>query len=343
MSDPLPATAGRRVVAFLDQVADRAVWEEMVGIIEGASAVLVEYDEVPSGPEIVGLIVGPHVSVDGTAADRLPNLVVVAASSTGFDHLAVEALSSRGAWVTNVAEYCTEEVADHALTLIVTLLRGVARADRSVRQGEWKSPTGRARRIAGTRLGLVGFGRIARALAVRAVSLGMDVGAFDPGVEEVVFEQLSVQRWPDIAQLLHESDVVSLHVPLTGATRHLLGARELARMRPGAFLVNVARGGLIDEAALCDAVISGQLGGVGLDVREEEPAAPGDPLVALDGVVVTPHMAWESTAARRSVFTQAARSVAVALDGDEPTDVIGRPHGSTPVAAPTKENHDARA
>jgi D-3-phosphoglycerate dehydrogenase len=312
------------VVGLLGPPAEISVRDEMAELLGEVPAELVDFGSLPSGPGIAGLIVGPEITVDAAAVARLPGLKVVAASSTGFDHVAVGAVTARGGWVTNVVDYCTEEVADHTLALVLALLRRVVYADRSVRRGEWVAPDG-VRRIAGTRLSLIGFGRIGQAVAKRAVALGMVVSAFDPEVSEERFTAASVRRCPSLAEALSQSDVVSLHVPLTDATRGLLGATTLAQMAPGSFVVNAARGGVVDQAALLDALVGGRLAGAGLDVFAQEPLSADEPLSALGTVVLTPHIAWESAESRRAVFVRAAQCVASVLRGDEPGDVVGRP------------------
>jgi D-3-phosphoglycerate dehydrogenase len=286
-----------------------------------------DFTSLPMGPGIAGLIVGPETTVDAAAVAGLPDLKVVAASSTGVDHIAIGEVTARGGWVTNVVDYCTEEVADHTLALLLALLRGLVRGDRSVRRGEWSAPHG-VRRIAGTRLGLIGFGRTGQAVAKRAVALGMVVSAFDPEVGEERFTRASVQRSPSMVEVLRRSEVVSLHVPLTDATRGLLDATTLAQLPAGSFLVNAARGGVIDQPALIDALLVGHLAGAGLDVFAQEPPRVDDALLGLDAVVLTPHIAWDSAQARRAVFIRAAQCAAAVLRGDEPTDVVGRPPGS---------------
>jgi D-3-phosphoglycerate dehydrogenase / 2-oxoglutarate reductase len=313
------------VVGLLGPPSESSVREEMAELLGQVPAELTDFGSLPSGPGIAALIVGPETTVDAAAVARLPGLKVVAASSTGFDHVAVDAVTTRGGWVTNVVDYCTEEVADHTLALVLALLRRLVYADRSVRRGEWAAPDG-VRRIAGTRLGLIGFGRIGQAVAKRAVALGMVVSAFDPEVSEERFTRVSVRRCTSLAEALSQSDVVSLHVPLTGATRGLLGATTLAQMAPGSFVVNAARGGVVDQAALLGALVGGYLAGAGLDVFAEEPLSVEEPLSALDNVVLTPHIAWESADARRAVFVRAAQCVAAVLRGDEPGDVVGRPY-----------------
>jgi len=318
-----------RTVGLLEPLVDPGVRAGIADVLAAALAgpddLLADYAAVPAGAGIVGLILGPGTLLTAAHVERLPDLRVVASTSTGFDHIAVGAVTARGAWVTNVVDYCTDEVADHALALMLDLLRGVSQADRLVRRGHWASQATGARRIAGTALGTVGFGRIAQAVACRAVALGMHVSAFDPGRRLQDFDRLGVRRCTSLGELLASADIVSLHAPLAEDTRGLIDSAALAATRRGAFLVNVARGGLVDQQALVAALESGQLAGAALDVLETEPPADSDPLLSQDRVVITPHIAWESPASRRVVFIRAARCVAAVLTGREPDDVVGRP------------------
>jgi D-3-phosphoglycerate dehydrogenase len=312
-------------VVLLEPCHDPAVRAEMAGVIQSAGGRLVDASVLPTGPGVIGLIPGPGTPVDAAAVGRLPDLRVVAAPCSGVDHLDIEALVTGRCWVTNVADYCTEEVADHALALIVSLLRGIAPADRQVRAGRWGSPMPDPRRLSGTRLGLVGFGRVAQALARRAAALGMDVAAHDRHGSRLHGSDPPTRLTGDLDQLLSWADVISLHVPLTAATRQMIDAPALARMQPGAFLINVARGGLVDPEALDHALRAGRLGGAGLDVLDTEPPAGDDLLLTTPGVVLTPHMAWQSAPARRLAFVGASASVAAVLAGREPFDIVHRP------------------
>jgi D-3-phosphoglycerate dehydrogenase len=297
---------------------------EMVGLLEKVPAVLVDFDVLPTGPGIAGLILGPEAPVAAADVARLPDLKVVAADSIGTDHIAIDAVTAQGGWVTNVPDYCTQEVADHAIALVLALLRGIVAADRSVRAGRWETPPG-VRRVAGTRLGLIGFGRIGQAVARRATALGMVVSAYDPEVDDDHFARLSVHRHLSVVGLLADVDVASLHVPLTEATRGLVDAQALASMAAGSWLINVSRGGVVDQTALVAALVAGQLAGAGLDVFEQEPPGADDPLLGLSTVALTPHMAWASPDADRAAFVGAARDVAAVLAGAVPDNVVGRP------------------
>jgi D-3-phosphoglycerate dehydrogenase len=324
VSDDKLVSDSRPVVGLLGVMPPAAVRAEIAALLEKVPAVLVDFGVLPTGPGIAGLIAGPEAPVAAADVDVLPGLRVVAAPSTGTDHIAIDAVTAQGGWVINVPDYCTQEVADHAIALVLALLRGIVAADRSVRAGRWQTPPG-VRRVAGTRLGLIGFGRIGQAVARRATALGMVVSAYHPEVDDDRFARLSVHRHRSVVELLADVDVASLHVPLTEATRGLVDAQALASMATGSWLVNVSRGGVVDQGALVAALGSGHLAGAGLDVFEQEPPATDDPLLSLSTVALTPHMAWASPDADRAAFVGAARGVAAVLAGAVPDNVVGRP------------------
>ena len=219
--------------------------------------------EVPSGPGIHALLAGPLTPVTAADLAGLPDLRIIAVTSSGSDHVPVAEAAAAGIWVTTSVGYSTEEVAESALAMGLDLLRGITRADRAVRDGKWNSIAGRGRRVAGSRWGLVGAGSIARSLARRLVALDVRVTAWDPREDPVEIDN-AVRMVPSLDDLLAGSDVVSLHLPLTPERRGLIGARELALLPEGAYLVNVARGDLLDHAALGDALRTGHLGGAAL-------------------------------------------------------------------------------
>ena len=223
------------------------------------------------GDDVVGLLVGIDDPVDEVAMAALPALRAVATCSVGFDHIDMAAAARRGVVVCNVPDYCVEEMADSAVTLVLALLRGVVELDRSVRAGRWDlDGAGPLRRIAGTRLGVVGFGRIGRAVARRAVALGMEAWAADPVVPAGEIAAAGA-RPAALDELLAACQAVSLHMPLTTATAGLIDRRRLALMPPGAVLVNTARGALLDDEAVLAALDDGQLFAAGLDVYAGEP------------------------------------------------------------------------
>lgn len=275
-----------------------------------------------SGEDVVGLLTWAPV----TRADmeRLPALRVVATCSVGYDHIDVAAARERGIWVCNVPDYCIDEMADSTLALVLALLRGVVALDRSVREGGWDDhAAGVLEPVAGTRIGVVGFGRIGRAVARRAAALGMEVWAADPLVD--AHEIAAAGAVPaTLEQLLESCLVVSLHLPLTAKTSQLIGARELALMPRGAYLVNPARAGLVDQHALLAALDSGALGGAALDVLEVEPPSSEHPAPVHARLIVTPHAAWYSAHAESEVYRRAAMSVRAVLEGAEPAEAVVR-------------------
>ena len=288
--------------------------------------VVVELSGSPwEGDDVVALCSWEPV----TSADleRLPSLRVVAAPSVGVDHLDVDAATARGVWVSNVPDYCVEEMADHALSLLLALARGVVELDRAVRAGDWRhEAAGPLQRISGLRLGIVGFGRIGRALAVRAQGLGIEVWAHDPLVAEDEIAAAGA-RPAALDDLLRHCTAISVHAPLTPQTRGLIGSREIDLLPDGAYVVNVSRGGLVDAAALVEALRSGRLGGAALDVLEVEPPTADAPAPEAPRLVVTPHAGWYSEQAEETVVRRAAGSIRDVLEGRRPEDAVNAPVG----------------
>jgi phosphoglycerate dehydrogenase-like enzyme len=241
----------------------------------------------------------------------------------GYDVIDVAAASTAGIWVANVPDYCADEVADHALLLLLASARRLPHFASCWRSGAWvqDGDLPAVRRIAGRRLGIVGLGRIGRRVAARAAAFGWEVVYHDPAVAAGPLGEVRL----GLDELFATSDAVTLHCPLTAETRHLVGPRLLSRARPGRVLVNTSRGGLVDLAALEAALASGQVGGAGLDVLEDEP--PPDPTRSLlrdPRVIVTPHVAWYSQEARRDLALRSAEEAQRFLRGERPLNVINR-------------------
>lgn len=291
--------------------------------------VVVETSSPPwSGDDVVGLLSFEPVTADDLAA--LPKVRVVATPSVGFDHVDVEAATARGVWVCNVPDYCIEEMADHSIALLLALARGVVELDRSVREGGWDHrAAGRLGRLADVRLGIVGYGRIGRAVAARAHALGMNVVAFDPLLEPDAIASTGVQP-ASLEELLRSSTAVTLHAPLTPDTEHLLGARELALLPEGAYVLNVARSGLVDSEALLAALAAGRLGGVALDVLEVEPPDAAAPAPQVPRLVVNPHAGWYSEEAEEAAPRRATEAVRDVLEGRVPANPVNEVASSVP-------------
>lgn len=250
----------------------------------------------------------------------LPRLRLLVRYGVGVDGIDLAAATERGIPVVNVPDYGTDEVANHAVALLLALARKIARLDRQTRAGRWSVfEVQPIHRLAGQTVGIVGCGRIgsrvARKLAgfdVRLLAADPYVREFPPGVAPVALDRL-----------LAESDYVTLHVPLVDDTRHLIDAPALGRMKPTAVLINTARGGLVDTAALVAALQAGRLGGAGLDVTEPEPPDPASPLLRMEEVIVTPHAAWYSEEGRGDLKRRVAEeAVRVLLEGRPPLHCV---------------------
>jgi phosphoglycerate dehydrogenase-like enzyme len=254
-----------------------------------------------AGPGVAALLVSPDTPVSAADIVRARDLRVIATASVGTDHIDLEAAEAGGVVVRNVPDYCIEEVSDHALAMVVALRRGLIAGDRSVQAGRWEwTDAGVLGRLAGTRLGVVGMGRIGRRLAEQASALGMDVRYTDPFVDGGV----------ELGDLLAWADAISLHLPLTDETRGLIDARMLALMRPGAILVNTARGSIVDRAALKAAVHVR----AAFDNVWERPPDPD--LLGLDHLTMTPYVAWYSEGNEFEPYVRAARALADELARD---------------------------
>jgi D-3-phosphoglycerate dehydrogenase len=248
-------------------------------------------------------------------ADSLPALRVVVTASVGYDHLDVEGLAERGIASFCVPGYCSNEVADHALASVLALWRGLPRLDAARRAGVWDQvSTAGLRRIAGSTLGVVGFGRIGRLLAERARALEIDVLAHDPLLDDAVIRAAGATP-ASLDDLLRASHAVSLHLPLVAATEQLIGARELALLPPWAVLVNVSRAGLVDLSALAHGLQAGRPAAAAFDVWESEPPRPGDPLLDAPNLLLTPHVAWASEQSDARLLASVAEAVRAGLEG----------------------------
>lgn len=246
---------------------------------------------------------------------------IIARYGIGVDTIDVAAATRAGIIVTNNPTYCIAEVAEHALALMMALVRKIAVYDRDVRAGRWALGPGKPmRQLEGSTLGLIGFGNIARALARRAEGLGMRVLFHDPYVDEAA-DGLAA-RPAALDELLSRSDIVSLHPPLNDATRGMIGADQLAAMRSDAFLVNVSRGPLVRTDDLVAALREGKIAGAGLDATDPEPLPESHPLRELQNVIVTPHAAWYSEEAIALLQKGAPSEIARVLSGAKPTHIV---------------------
>ncbi len=294
----------RRALGDLDckLVATRASSEdELIANVRDADVVLV------AGAQITRRVL-----------ENLPQCRCVVRYGIGLDNVDLEAATDQGIVVAHVLDFCSEEVSNHAIALLLAMARRLLPLHQDIAAGRWRSAhaSGMAP-VHGQTLGIIGFGNIGRAVGRKALAFGLRVLAHAPYCDPKAAEEMSVKLVP-LDELLAEADYVSLNTPLTPETRHLIGAAELKAMKPTAVLINTARGPVVDEPALVEALSNGEIAAAGLDVFEEEPLPPDSPLCRLDNVVLTPHVGSVSPEAMRQLRQEVGRAAADVLRGRWP-------------------------
>ncbi len=291
-----------------------------VALIEAAGATLHYMAPFPSAAEVAALaasiqpdaILSRQGPVTAAVMDAAPGLRVIARHGVGVDDVDVAEAQRRGIVVTRAPGSNTQAVAEHTMALLLALAKDLPLLSAQVAGGAWRKAETKVRDVAGLRLGLVGCGAIGQAVARLAGAFGMPVAAYDPAL----LDNAGIASVTDLPALLARSDVLSLHVPLCPATRHLIGAAELIALPPGAIVLNTARGGLIDEAALLEALEAGHLAGAGLDVFEHEPPPDRHPLRRHPRVICTPHVAGVTDGSLVNMGVMAAECIVAVLRGD---------------------------
>lgn len=279
--------------------------EETIELTRGADAVL-----------------NCYAKMTARVIEKLNRCKIIARYGIGVDNVDLAAATRAGILVTNVPDYCVDEVSDHALALMLAMARQIVPAEGAVRAGRWDVVAHAGiRRLRGQKLGLLGWGKIARAVGSKVQPLGMKVLAYDPYVEPELIIRHGAEA-VSLDTLLAEADVISIHVPLSQDTRNLIGPRELSRMKPAAFLINTSRGGIVDEQALATALKEGRLGGAALDVLSSEPPPPDHPIRQAPNIILTPHLAFYSRESVIELQTKAAEEVARALKGAPPRSPV---------------------
>ncbi len=273
---------------------------------------------------LVSLLTDP---IDAEVFDAAPKLRIVSQYAVGYDNIDIEEATKRGIYVTNTPGVLTETVADFTFALMLAVARRVVEADKYVREGKWKVAWHPLMMLGsdvyGRTLGIVGMGRIGSAVARRAKGFGMRILYYDSVRREDLEKELGAE-FVDLDRLLEESDYVSLHVPLTPETYHLIGEEQLRKMKPTAFLINTARGKVVDQKALYKALREGWIAGAGLDVFEQEPISPDDPLLKLDNVVLAPHAASASHETRSRMAEMVAENLIAFLNGKVPPNLVNK-------------------
>lgn len=287
---------------------------ELVPIETGDADAIVEAD-----PNAVILDVNTAVGAD--LIDQLDSLEIVARAGTGFDNVDVEACEAAGIPVVNVPGYSTNEVSTHAFSLLLACRRTLVEYDREVKDEEWNwMPDRPFPRFYGSTLGIVSFGTIARRIAELTEGFDLDLVVYDPYVDQEVADEYDADI-VEFDELLERSDAVTIHAPLTEETHHMFDADAFDTLADHAIVVNVGRGGIIDEEALYEALVDRDIFGAGLDVLEEEPPT-GSPLLERDDVVLTPHAAWYSADSHQDLNEIVSGDVLRALQGEEPENAV---------------------
>lgn len=264
-------------------------------------------------PEADALIVRSDTKVDADLLGHAPKLKVVVRAGVGVDNIKLDECTARSIVVMNAPDGNTVSTAEHAFALILALARHIPQADASVRAGRWDRKKFMGTELRGKTLGIVGFGRVGRALAQRAAAFGMTEIAYDPFVPEDVARHLGLSLVPRVEDLFARADVISLHALVNDQTRHMINAANIAKMKDGVLIINAARGDLVNNADLAVALKSGKVGGAALDVYDVEPPAADNPLLGLDNVIYTPHLGASTNEAQEAVGAQAAQEVINAL------------------------------
>jgi len=281
--------------------------EEIIALTRGADAVL-----------------NCYAKITARVIENLHRCKIIARYGIGVDNVDMAAATKARILVTNVPDYCIDEVSDHALALLLALGRRISVADDAVKAGAWDVVAHAGiRRLRGQTLGLIGFGKIAKALASKVQPLGMKVLVYDPYLEPVAIANHGAEAASFDGILIH-ADAISIHVPLSAETHNLIGERELARMKPTAFLINTSRGGIVDERAIAIALKENRLGGAALDVLAVEPPSQDHPLRQAPNIILTPHLAFYSRESVIELQTKAAEEVARALTGEPPRSPVNR-------------------
>jgi len=265
-----------------------------------------------------GLMV-QHAKISRKVIQHLEKCKIIARYGVGYDNVDVKAATEKGIMVSNVPDYCIDEVSSHAIALLMTLSRKIVPLNNSVKEGKWTYLVAEPiYKLTGQVLGIIGLGRIGTAAARKGLGIGLKVIAYDPYVSK---SELEVE-FVDFQTLLETSDFISLHCPLTEETYHILGEKEFRKMKKNVFVINTARGPVLDEKSLYNALRDQVIAGVAVDVTEPEPPSPDNPLLSLDNYIITPHTAWYSEESQKELQKETARAVVAVLKGGKPRSLV---------------------
>ncbi len=310
------------VVIAYDLTGDITIEREVLKAIDDVNIITTSSLSTPEALETASHADALMVTIQEVSADliaRMSHCRLISRVGTGLDAINIPAATEHHIWVTNVPDYSIDEVSTHAITLLLMFARSMSDLLQSVQQKRWWDPTHirPVQRLQGQTLGIVAYGRIGQALATKAKGLGLNVLVYDPFLQPDRILADGVQP-VDFATLLSSSDYISLHAPLTDSTRNIMNAQAFAQMKPTAFLINTARGPLVDETALLTVIRSNQIAGAAIDVFAVEPPPPDHPFLHEERIIVTPHAAWYSEQSKIDVRVKGAEEVVRVLKGEPP-------------------------
>lgn len=305
--------------SFMEFVEEKEIFES-IGATLKVTQCRTEEELIEAAQGAVGLI-NSNLPISRKAIESLPDLKVIARYGVGVDHIDVEAATENNVFVANVPDYCRDEVADHALALILTLTRKIVPLNQSVKRGNWCFEEGAPlHRFSTQTVGLVSYGHIARNLAKKLRAIGFKVIAYDPYYQEAEGE--TDVAFVSLEELMGLSDVISIHSPLLKETHHMINKDILDLAKPHAVIVNAGRGSIIHEGDLIEALKAGKIAAAGLDVLEEEPLDPDNPLLSMENVILTPHIAFYSEESYQELKRKTAMNIVDVLKGGEPRYLI---------------------
>jgi D-3-phosphoglycerate dehydrogenase / 2-oxoglutarate reductase len=283
-------------------------------------------DEAIAAIKGADIIINQGVAMPREVIREIDQAQAIVSFGHGFNHIDHEAATEQGVMVVNCAGFCTEEVSNHAIMLLLACAKKLAILNDLMKAGKWDAQLRQAMLpmvpIDGQTLGLIGFGNIGRATSRKAKAFGLEVIAYDPYLPPWIAKEYRIELVPTLQELARRSDFVSLHTPLNDETRKLIGASFFKAMKPTAYFINTCRGPTVDEAALIKALQAGEIAGAGIDVFEREPTPADNPLLKLDNVIVTPHSAGTSDRSRVAAQVQIGQETARLLKGMRPMSVV---------------------
>ena len=293
-----------------------------------------EEEFIELAPQVDGILTC-WLNVTTAVVEAAEQCKVIGRCGIGLDNIDVETATALGMVVTNVPAYCIDEVSDHTMALLLSCARKTSLLDRTIKNGDWTRDVGPPmRRIRGQKLGIIGFGKIGKAVVPKAKAFGLEVLIYSPRATQEIAAEHGVTL-VDLPELIAESDFITIHAPLNPETEGLLNAEAFRRMKPTAHVLNTSRGGIIDTEALYNALTTGEIEGAGLDVLAEEPPQSDEPLLALDNAVLTPHAAFTSEESTYDLEVTAAAEVARVLTGQMPESVVNPEVLSSPILRAT--------